>query len=65
MIVAKGNEKLTRPMNDWYKVMRSQTLLQAQNLKIEVEKLMENMEQDQALLIYYSLLDFRYNLLIK
>ena len=29
VIVAKGNEKITRLMNDWYKAMRSQKLLQA------------------------------------
>ncbi|MFB5094226.1 tetratricopeptide repeat protein [Bacillus cereus] len=64
MIVAKGNEKITKLMNDWYKAMRSQKLLKAKNLRSAVEKLIDEMEQDQTLLIYYSLLEFRYNLLI-
>lgn len=64
MIVAKGNEKITKLMNDWYKAMRSQKLLKAKNLRSDVEKLIDEMEQDQTLLIYYSLLEFRYNLLI-
>ncbi|MGR5965105.1 response regulator aspartate phosphatase [Bacillus cereus] len=52
-------------MNDWYKAMRSQKLLKAKNLRSDVEKLIDEMEQDQTLLIYYSLLEFRYNLFDK
>ncbi|MFJ8526851.1 hypothetical protein [Bacillus sp. NPDC094106] len=60
----KANEKITKLMNDWYKAMRSQKLLQAKNLRTEVKILLDEMEQDQTLLIYYSLLEFRYNLLV-
>ncbi|WP_144529572.1 Rap family tetratricopeptide repeat protein [Bacillus mobilis] len=64
MIVAKGNAKITKLMNEWYKAMRSQKLLQAKNLREDVEKHLNEMDKDQTLLIYYSLLEYRYNLLI-
>ncbi|WP_257147055.1 hypothetical protein [Bacillus cereus] len=51
-------------MTDRYKSMRSQKLLQAKNLGLDVEKLLNEIKQDQTLLIYYSLLEFRYNFLI-
>ncbi|WP_255291810.1 response regulator aspartate phosphatase [Bacillus wiedmannii] len=41
MIVAKGNEKITKLMNDWYKAMRCQKLLKATNLRSDVEKLID------------------------
>ncbi|PIE94398.1 tetratricopeptide repeat protein [Bacillus fungorum] len=63
MILIKGNEKITKLMNQWYIAMRSQSLLSVQNLKIDVEGLMKDIEKDDTLSIYYKLLEFRYDLM--
>ncbi len=69
-IQMKGNEQITKLLNDWYQVMLHKQVLKATNLKQEIDeqinmlKTEENTElQDQNLLLYYSLLDFRYKLL--
>ncbi|MFI8709929.1 tetratricopeptide repeat protein [Bacillus sp. NPDC077411] len=66
----KGNERVTKLLNDWYQAMLQQQILKATNLKQEIEeqinilKTEENEKyQDQNLLLYYSLLDFRYKVL--
>jgi len=63
MFATVGNEKVTGLLNDWYKAIRAQRLLQAQQLKEEVDSLIQDMEEDQTLLIYYALLEFRHKLL--
>ncbi|PFE05270.1 hypothetical protein COE15_05630 [Bacillus cereus] len=69
-VPVKGNEKATKLLNDWYQAMLSQQYLKAANLKEEIDeqinilKREENTElQDQNLLLYYFLLDFRYKIL--
>ncbi|KEK26102.1 tetratricopeptide repeat protein [Bacillus gaemokensis] len=66
----KRNEQVTKIVNDWYHAMLQQQVLKATNLKREIDeqinilKKEENIEQqDQNLLLYYSLLDFRYKVL--
>ena len=66
----KGNQQITTLLNDWYQAMLQQQILKATNLKQEIEEQInvlkheENEElQDQNLLLYYSLLDFRYKVL--
>lgn len=66
----KGNEQISKLLNDWYQVMIHKQVLKATNLKQEIDehisilKAAENTElQDQNLLLYYSLLDFRYKML--
>ncbi|EOV9528074.1 tetratricopeptide repeat protein [Bacillus cytotoxicus] len=69
-VPVKGNEKTTKLLNDWYQSMLRQQVLKATNLKREIDEYInilkeeENKElQDQDLLLYYSLLDFRYKVL--
>lgn len=69
-VPVKGNGKVTKLLNDWYQVMLKQQLLKATNLKQELDeyiiilKTEENTElHDQNLLLYYSLLDFRFKTL--
>ncbi|PFJ09155.1 hypothetical protein COD67_19600 [Bacillus cereus] len=66
----RENEKVTKLLNDWYRAMLQQQVLKATNLKREIDEQInilkeeENIEQqDQNLLLYYSLLDFRYKVL--
>ncbi|PFJ09337.1 hypothetical protein COD67_04725 [Bacillus cereus] len=69
-ISLQGNEQVTKLLNDWYHAMLQQQVLKATNLKREIDEQInvlkeeENTEQqNQNLLLYYSLLDFRYKVL--
>ena len=59
----KGNEQITKLLNDWYQAMLQQQLEKAANLKREVEEKVSDIKEDENLLLYYSLLNFRYKVL--
>ncbi|PER52538.1 hypothetical protein COL26_27180 [Bacillus thuringiensis] len=66
----QGNEQVTKLLNDWYHAMLQQQVLKATNLKREIDEQINILKkeeaterQDQNLLLYYSLLDFRYKVL--
>lgn len=63
-IQVKGNEKITQLLNAWYLEIRSQHIIKAQTLKMEIDEMIGNIEEDQNLLLYYALLDFRFKVLI-
>lgn len=60
----KGNEQLTELLNEWYLQIRSRHRENSTRLKEEIEKQLNSLKENQNLLFYYSLLDFRYNYLI-
>ncbi|PFU01575.1 hypothetical protein COK81_02000 [Bacillus thuringiensis] len=69
-VSVKRNEQVTKLLNDWYQVMLQQQVLKATNLKQEIDEkinkikdIQDEQYQDQNLLLYYSLLDFRYKVL--
>lgn len=70
MNVPHDNEQTTKLLNEWYQTMLSQQYVKATKLKEEIDEKIsilkeeenEN-QQDQNLLLYYSLLDFRYMVL--
>ncbi|MDQ0174662.1 Rap family tetratricopeptide repeat protein [Bacillus chungangensis] len=62
-VIAK--EDITKLLNDWYVEIRSHHVIKARKLKEEIDKKINNIEPDQEILIYYSLLDFRYKILIE
>lgn len=61
-VVAK--KEITKVLNDWYQEMRIQHVIKARQLKKEIDSKINKIEEDQGILIYYSLLDFRYKMLI-
>ncbi|PFK34370.1 aspartate phosphatase [Bacillus cereus] len=70
MIILK-NEKVTKLLNEWYKVILSKQITKATRMKEEVDEKIsvlmveQNRDlQDQNLLLYYSLLDYSYKVLI-
>ncbi|CAM4046171.1 histidine kinase [Bacillus manliponensis] len=70
MFTSTRNERITQLLNEWYIEIRSRRLQEAQCLKeqidIQINRLKEEVDesmQDQNLLLYYSLLDFRFNYL--
>lgn len=60
----KSNEQITNMLNDWYVEIRARHLGNAHKLRLEIDKKIHNIEEDQNLLLYYSLLDFRHQYLM-
>ena len=56
-------EEITRLLNDWYSEIRSHHVVKAKELKTEIDQKIHRIEEDQDILIYYSLLDFRFQML--
>lgn len=51
-------------INEWYKMIRQFSVPDAEVLKAEVEQDIQQMEENQDLLIYYSLMCFRHQLML-
>ncbi|NPC90790.1 RapH N-terminal domain-containing protein [Bacillus sp. WMMC1349] len=49
-------------MNFWYNSLKNNWIEKAEITKKEVRQLLDNMEENQDVLIYYSLLEFRHKL---
>ncbi|ENQ3078943.1 tetratricopeptide repeat protein [Bacillus cereus] len=70
MFTSTRNEKITQLLNEWYIEIRSRRIDSAHQLKeqidVQIKRLKEEKEsvQDQNLLLYYALLDFRYSYLV-
>jgi tetratricopeptide (TPR) repeat protein len=56
-------QEITKLLNDWYQEMRVCHVIKAKMLKEEIDEKINRIEEDQDVLIYYSLLDFRYKML--
>ncbi|MGA4467100.1 tetratricopeptide repeat protein [Bacillus bombysepticus] len=63
-VQTQRNEQITQMLNDWYSEIRAKHLGNAHRLKLEIDKKIHSIEEDQNLLLYYSLLDFRYQYLM-
>ncbi|MFI8710099.1 Rap family tetratricopeptide repeat protein [Bacillus sp. NPDC077411] len=63
-VSVKGNEQITKLLNDWYVEIRARRIGNAHRLKEEIDSEIYDIEEDQNLLLYYSLLDFRYQYII-
>ncbi|MDC7726450.1 tetratricopeptide repeat protein [Bacillus cereus] len=63
-VQAQTNEQIMQMLNEWYIEIRARRLRNAHILKTEIDKKIKNMEEDQNLLLYYSLLDFRHQYLV-
>ncbi|PFV30540.1 hypothetical protein COL00_32260, partial [Bacillus cereus] len=55
-------EYITNLLNKWYQEMRSQNIVKAQEMKQEIDMKIRHIE-DENILLHYSLLVFRYNML--
>ncbi|MTT31523.1 hypothetical protein GMB86_05780 [Terrilactibacillus sp. BCM23-1] len=51
-------------LNTWYSAIRKNHLPEAKKVKSKIEQMIVDMEEDQSLLIYHSLLEFRHKLLL-
>ncbi|MGR9594411.1 response regulator aspartate phosphatase [Bacillus thuringiensis] len=57
------NQNTYKLLNDWYHLMISQKSKEAAVMKKEIEERKDEMKDDKNLLLYYSLLEFRYKVL--
>ncbi|MDA2480195.1 tetratricopeptide repeat protein [Bacillus cereus group sp. Bce025] len=60
-----SKEEITKLLNDWYQAIISQRVLQSNKIKEEIADKINNIKEDQTILVYYALLNARYNLLIR
>ncbi|MEC2989518.1 hypothetical protein P9Z41_29840, partial [Bacillus cereus] len=60
-----SKEEITKLLNDWYQAIISQSVLQSNEIKEEIADKINNIKEDQTILVYYALLNARYNLLIR
>ncbi|AJI09086.1 RapH N-terminal domain-containing protein [Bacillus cereus] len=60
----KTSDKITQLLNDWYQEIRAQHIKEANTLKNEIEKHSESINKDSILLFHYSLLAFRFKVLV-
>lgn len=51
-------------INEWYTHIRQFHVAEAERVKLEVEREIEDMEEDQDLLLYYSLMEFRHRVML-
>lgn len=51
-------------INEWYTHIRQFHVAEAERVKLEVEEEIEDMEEDQDLLLYYSLMEFRHRVML-
>ncbi|WP_446325373.1 response regulator aspartate phosphatase [Bacillus altitudinis] len=51
-------------LNFWYTAIKNNLITEAKEIKKEVEQLIDNMEENQDVLMYYQLLDFRHELML-
>lgn len=52
--------EVTSLLNDWHQEIRFRNYTKSQELKKEIDNKIHHMEEDQSVLLYYSLLDYRY-----
>ena len=60
-----SKEEITKLLNDWYQAMISQRVLQSQKIKEDIANKINNIKEDQTIIVYYALLNARYNLLVR
>ncbi len=63
MKVMVSSSEMTNLLNSWYAMIRDRNVEKALKLKEEIDEKINHMEENQNLLLYYSLLTFRYNLI--
>ncbi|MGO0712675.1 response regulator aspartate phosphatase RapA [Bacillus subtilis] len=51
-------------INEWYTHIRQFHVAEAERVKLEVEREIKDMEEDQDLLLYYSLMEFRHRVML-
>lgn len=59
------SEKVANMLNQWYRTIRQLNVDQAIAMKDEIEHVLPDMEENQDLLLYFNLLDFRHKIMLE
>lgn len=57
-------EVVAAQLNDWYSLIRKNHIKEAEKIKNKIESKLDMMEENQNVLLYYSLLDFRHQIML-
>ncbi|OJE37688.1 histidine kinase [Bacillus proteolyticus] len=60
----KGNERIIHMLSDLYHEIRKRNITESRNLKKEIDKQIQGIDNDPNVQLYYALLEFRYQYLI-
>ena len=60
----KGNEQITKLLNDWYVEIRARRIENAHHLKDKIASIMCDIQEDQNLLLFICSLTFVINILL-
>lgn len=60
----KGNEQITKMLNDWYIEIRARHIGKAHKLKVEIDQKYTILKRTKTCFLYYSLLDFRHQYMV-
>ncbi len=60
----KPKDIITQLLNNWYQEIRAQHLKEAKHLKTEIDTHIKSINEDPNLLFHYSLLTFRFKVLL-
>ncbi|MCY7780596.1 aspartate phosphatase [Bacillus haynesii] len=65
MAKAVASQEVANMLNDWYILMKKRDISGSIEMKDEIDKAIEKMEEDHDVLLYYQMLDFRLRLLLE
>lgn len=63
-MVKRSAESVAAKLNEWYSYIRKNKVEEAEFLKNEISSILDEMEENQDVLLYYSLLDFRHQIML-
>jgi response regulator aspartate phosphatase C/response regulator aspartate phosphatase G len=65
MVERVASSEVANRLNEWYDTIKRQDIKKAAIMKHDLQKAMDDMEEDQNVLLYYNLIDSRYKLLLE
>jgi tetratricopeptide (TPR) repeat protein len=63
-MIKRSAESVAAKLNEWYSFIRKNKVEEAEYLKNEIFLILDEMEENQDVLLYYSLLDFRHQIML-
>ncbi|MGG3625572.1 Rap family tetratricopeptide repeat protein [Bacillus gobiensis] len=63
-MIKRSAESVAAMLNEWYSYIRKNKVEEAEFLKNEIFSILDEMEENQDVLLYYSLLDFRHQIML-
>lgn len=58
-------EKVAKTLNDWYSLIKQVNIPKATAMRKEIKEILPNMEENEHVLLYFSLIDSRFKIMIE